>query len=317
MKLILELSGEHPTLPFAEAECIGRIIEKGMQVAVVECDDRDAAGRLAMTHCVISYLGQCPADAGRFKEMLDSLAVTSDLPFACRVKKIQDTTIPESQLDLERCMGAHIKGKVSLKNPQREYRAIFSGTTCYFGEVLYKLDRGSYEYRNPMRRAFFHPGVMMPILARTLVNIAQGKENDLLLDPFCGTGGILLEGLMLNMRTIGTDMDIAMLKGCLSNLPQTEVLKVDSTKLPITDCSVDTIATDLPYGQSVCIKAESMNALYNDSLSEMRRVLKKGRRAVVVTHIDIREIAKRHFTIVQYHEQRVHKSLTRRIMVLE
>ncbi|MDD3406713.1 MAG: methyltransferase domain-containing protein, partial [Methanomicrobium sp.] len=134
---------------------------------------------------------------------------------------------------------------------------------------------------------------------------------------FCGTGGILLEGMLLDARVIGTDMDISMLKGCLDNLPGTEVLKVDSTNLPITDCSVDSVVTDLPYGQSVCIKAESMNALYNDSLSEMRRVLRKGKRAVVVTHIDIREIAGKHFDIVQYHEQRVHKSLTRRIMVLE
>ena len=123
--------------------------------------------------------------------------------------------------------------------------------------------------------------------------------------------------MLLNSRIVGADMDIFMLKGCLENLPRAEVLKVDSTKLPITDCSVDSVVTDLPYGQSVCIKAESMNALYNDSLSEMRRVLKKGRRAVVVTHVDIRETAKKHFRIVQFHEQRVHKSLTRRIMVLD
>ena len=185
------------------------------------------------------------------------------------------------------------------------------------GLVFAILNNALFLYLCYHKRPFFYPGSMSPKLARCMVNLSRACEGDLVLDPFCGTGGILLEGLMLNMRTVGTDMDIAMLKGCLSNLPQTEVLKVDSTKLPITDCSVDTIATDLPYGQSVCIKAESMNALYNDSLSEMRRVLKKGRRAVVVTHIDIREIAKRHFTIVQYHEQRVHKSLTRRIMVLE
>jgi len=317
MKLILELSGEHPTLPFSEIECVGKIIKKGMQVAVMECPDADATKRLAMTHCIMNYLGECNADIKSFKGLLESLSIESDVSFAGRVKKTVDTKISESQLELERCIGTYVKGPVSLSNPETEFRAIFSGDTCYFGEVFHRIDRGGFEYRNPMRRAYFHPGVMMPILARTLVNLAMIKEDGILLDPFCGTGGILLEGVLLKNRVIGTDMDLLMLKGCLKNLPRAEVLKVDSTKLPITDCSVDSVVTDLPYGQSVCIKAESMNALYNDSLSEMRRVLKKGKRAVVVTHVDIRETAKENFDIVQFHEQRVHKSLTRRIMVLE
>jgi tRNA (guanine10-N2)-dimethyltransferase len=60
-----------------------------------------------------------------------------------------------------------------------------------------------------------------------------------------------------------------------------------------------------------------MDNLYADSLDEIRRVLKTGRRAVVVTHKDISAIAGRHLRIVQQHDQRVHKSLTRRILVLE
>jgi len=317
MKLILELSGEHPTLPYSEAECTGNILKKGLQIAVMDCPDPNKTQRLAMTLCIMKYLGECDADYDSFTAMLEDLSIESDVSFAGRVKKMSDTNIKQSQLDLERCIGSHIKGPVSLSNPEREFRAVFSGETCYFGEVLYRIDRGGFEYRNPTRRAFFHPGAMMPVMARTLINLAQVMPGETVLDPFCGTGGILLEGMLLDARVIGTDMDISMLKGCLDNLPGTEVLKVDSTNLPITDCSVDSVVTDLPYGQSVCIKAESMNALYNDSLSEMRRVLRKGKRAVVVTHIDIREIAGKHFDIVQYHEQRVHKSLTRRIMVLE
>jgi len=81
--------------------------------------------------------------------------------------------------------------------------------------------------------------------------------------------------------------------------------------------SVDAVVTDLPYGQSVCIKADSMTGLYEDSLREIRRVLKPKKRAVVVTHLDIARIAEKEFKIVQFHSQRVHKSLTRRIMVLE
>jgi tRNA (guanine10-N2)-dimethyltransferase len=59
-----------------------------------------------------------------------------------------------------------------------------------------------------------------------------------------------------------------------------------------------------------------MDTLYGDALDEIRRVLKTEKRAVVVTHRDISPIAAEYFTVVQRHEQRVHKSLTRRILVL-
>jgi tRNA (guanine10-N2)-dimethyltransferase len=77
------------------------------------------------------------------------------------------------------------------------------------------------------------------------------------------------------------------------------------------------VVTDFPYGQSVCIKkTDTMANLYADALDEFRRVLKVGHRAVIVTHKDISEIVEQHMTILQRHEQRVHKSLTRRVLVL-
>lgn len=317
MKLIFELSGEHPEIPFCEIECTGNLTDKRPQVAVAECPVPEDAGRLAMTHVVMEYLGECTADRESFESLLEDLDIESERPFAGRIKKVTGTVIEDSRLDLERCIGSHIRGQVSLDNPEEEFRAVFSGDRCYFGRVILRIDRGGFAYRNPMRREFFHPGVMMPVMARTLVNLALAEKGDVLLDPFCGTGGILLEGSILGCRVIGSDMDRFMLTGCRKNLPKAEILCADATRLPFPDGSVDAVATDLPYGQSVCIMADSMNSLYEDSLAEIRRVLRPGRRAVVVTHVDIRETANRHFDIIQYHEQRVHKSLTRRIMVME
>lgn len=317
MKLIFELSGEHPEIPFYELECIGKVLERSDQVAVAECPVPAEAERLAMTHVVMEYLGDCGAERSSFEKLLENLDITTERTFAGRVKKISGTTIKDSQLDLERCIGSHIKGPVSLDSPGEEYRAVFSGDRCFFGRVMFRIDRGGFAYRNPMRRAFFHPGVMMPVMARTLVNLSLVKKGEILLDPFCGTGGILLEGQLLGCRVIGSDMDRFMLGGCRENLAGAEVMCADATQLPLPDGAVDAVATDLPYGQSVCIRAESMNKLYNGSLAEIRRVLKPEGRAVVVTHVDIRETAKSHFDVVQYHEQRVHKSLTRRIMVME
>jgi len=119
------------------------------------------------------------------------------------------------------------------------------------------------------------------------------------------------------MRAMGCDFDPLMIQGSKVNLPSASLLMADATHLPFPDHSIDSIVTDFPYGHSVCIKkTDSMDQLYAASLEEIRRVLKKGRRAVVVTHRDISEIAVQSMTILGKHDQRVHKSLTRRVLVL-
>jgi tRNA (guanine10-N2)-dimethyltransferase len=320
MKLIFELSGENPTLPFAELGCIGSILDQRLQVAVAECPDPKTTCRLAMTHRVLEYLGECEPDLAAFEILLRDLSLETRQTFAGRVKKVHENCNdhnPSSQKEFERMIGTMISGPVCLKTPDVEYRAILSEDRCYFGKVLFTFDRGSYDVRNPGKRNFFHPGVMMPRMARTLVNIARVKQGEKILDPFCGTGGILIEADMVGAHAIGSDFDPLMVSGSRQNIPGADLMLADATHLPFRDHCVDAVATDFPYGQSVCIKkADTMDMLYGDALNEIQRVLKKGKRAVVVTHCDISSIAAEFFTVLERHDQRVHKSLTRRILVL-
>jgi tRNA (guanine10-N2)-dimethyltransferase len=210
-----------------------------------------------------------------------------------------------------------ISGPVSLKNPEIEYRAILSEDRCYFGRVIFRVDRGRFDARNPGRRDFFHPGVMMPRMARTLINLTCVQPGDVILDPFCGTGGILIEAEMLGLLAAGSDFDPVMTSGSRQNITNSDLLLADAASLPFSNHSIDTVVTDFPYGQSVCIKkTDTMDNLYDGALAEICRVLKAGHRAVVVTHRDISCIAGQRMTILQQHEQRVHKSLTRHILVL-
>ncbi len=320
MKLLFELSGENPTLPFAELACVGTILEERLQVAVVNCPHPENAQRLAMTQVVLEYLGECEPGIPAFKNLLKELAITTSCTFAGRAKKVHggcNEHNPSSQQEFERVIGDMISGPVSLNNPVTEYRAILSEDKCYFGKVLFSINRSGYDARNPGKRDFFHPGVMMPRMARTLANIAGVQNGDRVLDPFCGTGGILIEAELLGATSIGSDFDPVMVKGSQQNVMQSSLMLADATCLPFHDHSIDSIVTDLPYGQSVCIKkADTMDNLYADALDEIGRVLKRGRRAVVVTHRDISGIARQHMTVLQQHEQRVHKSLTRRVLVL-
>jgi tRNA (guanine10-N2)-dimethyltransferase len=320
MKLIFELSGENPTLPFAELTCVGTVLDQRLQVAIVESPDPAASRRLAMTHGVLEYLGECEPDLAAFKGLLRDLALETRETFAGRAKKVHGGSNehnPCSQKEFEHMIGTMITGPVNLNNPDVEYRAILSEDKCYFGKVLFAFNRASYDARNPGKRDFFHPGVMMPRMARTLVNIAGIRQGGILLDPFCGTGGILIEAELLGARATGSDFDPQMVSGSRQNTPESDLMLADATHLPFCDHTVDAVVTDFPYGQSVCIKkSDTMDRLYGDALEEIHRVLKPKKRAVVVTHRDISPIAADYFTILQRHDQRVHKSLTRRVLVL-
>jgi tRNA (guanine10-N2)-dimethyltransferase len=320
MRLLFELSGENPTLPFAELACVGKVLDRRLQVAVVEVPDPEDIHRLAMTQVVAEYLGECEPTLPAFQKLLKDLAIETRQSFAGRAKKVHGgchERNPCSQREFERLIGTMISGPVSLDNPETEYRAILSEDRCYFGKVLFYVNRGAYNLRNPGKRDFFHPGVMMPRMARTLINLTCAQWGDFLLDPFCGTGGILIEAEMLGMRTLGSDFDPMMICGSRQNVTSSDLMLADATHLPFGKQSLDAVVTDFPYGQSVCIKkTDTMDNLYADTLDEIHRVLKTGHRAVVVTHRDISAIASHHMTVLQHHEQRVHKSLTRRVLVL-
>lgn len=317
MRLIVELSGEHPDLPFAELEVVGTVIDRRPQVAVTECASPLATRRLSLAHAVLAYLGESAADTESCTAMVRDLGITAEGPFAVRVKKVagasMDTTVPE----LERRIGSIIRGRVSLSDPACEYRAVLSGDRCYFGKVLLQVDRSSYDQRRPGSRAFFHPGVMMPRLARALVNISLVRPGERLLDPFSGTGGILLEASLVGARATGSDIDPCMVSGSRENVPGADLVQADTGSLPFRDASIDAVVTDLPYGQSSSIVAGSLDVLYSSALSEIRRVLLPGKRAVVVTHRDISGEAAKVLSVKACYPQRVHKSLTRRILVLE
>lgn len=57
----------------------------------------------------------------------------------------------------------------------------------------------------PKRDAFV--GMLPPKLAQTIINLATGqKTNGVVLDPFCGTGVILQEALLMGYDVYGTDL---------------------------------------------------------------------------------------------------------------
>lgn len=61
-------------------------------------------------------------------------------------------------------------------------------------------------------------GMLPPKLARLMVNLASGQNSSLILDPFCGTGVVLQESLLLGHRVYGSDLSDKMIDHSRTNL---------------------------------------------------------------------------------------------------
>jgi len=326
--LAFELSGEHATLPSAEVTaCLEALgirfrVELGLpRCLLVDADFSERIGqRLAMTRSIIDVLGVSDASEPEIAEMVRGVELSADrrLSFRVRVKNIGT---PLSSAKLERRIGELVYDmgySASLDNPDFELRAVLTGDKCVFGRTLSLIDSSVFERRRPQYKPFFYPGVLMPKVARVLVNLARAV--DMVFDPFCGTGGILVEAGLMGIHALGSDVQRKVLLGAKLNLvhygaPFT-LMYQDARSLGLADDSVSAIACDIPYGHSAIILAGSRKELLEDSLAEMHRVLRLGKRAVVVADRCIKdEMAAAGFESEQVHRQRVHRSLTRVIHV--
>lgn len=334
MLLAFELSGEHSTLPKSEIlACLDALnADFKIRLSLDGClviDLKNNAGiikvlseRLSMTHHIIKVLGIGGSNEEDVLELVNSSLADFEGAYSIRVRRVKGYSRINTGLMEKRLGGIFYRrgARADLEKPDMRFRMLLTEDRSVFGYIVSSIDRSAFEARKPHYKPFFYPGVLMPRVARALVNIAKPMEY--LFDPFAGTGGILVEGGLIGVKVIGSDVQRKLLLGAKINLDYYNVdyrlMFQDACHLAVRDESVDAVVTDPPYGRSAAIKAESINHLLADSLKEIFRVLKKGKRAVFVSERPVEDMAKEAgFDVVETHLQRVHKSLTRRISVLE
>jgi tRNA (guanine10-N2)-dimethyltransferase len=69
--------------------------------------------------------------------------------------------------------------------------------------------------------------MLPPKLAQIIINLANPPAGGAILDPFCGTGVILQEALLMGFKVIGTDIDTRMVDFSQSNIDWLEQQKAD------------------------------------------------------------------------------------------
>jgi tRNA (guanine6-N2)-methyltransferase len=132
------------------------------------------------------------------------------------------------------------------------------------------------------------PASLRPSVAAAMVRLTDPRDDDVFLDPMCGTGTLVIErGLARRHRLlIGGDLDAGALAAARENVGPShrprELLQWDARRLPLSDGSVDCVASNLPFGKQLG-QTHELPALYRGLAAELERTLRASGTAVLLT----------------------------------
>ena len=167
-------------------------------------------------------------------------------------------------------------------------------------------------------RPFFSPIGIHPRIARSMVNLSNCSEGETMIDPFCGTGGMLIEARDMEINAIGIDIIEKMVDYSIGNLDhyglKAEVIKGDVETS--SNYQFKAIVTDPPYGLSTTTRGEGVSELMIRSMNIFSKIMTKGERIVMA--LSNPELVKdSNYDEIYRFQWYIHKSLTRNILVLE
>ena len=218
-----------------------------------------------------------------------------------------------------------VEGKVSLDSPDREVSAYVGehGAKTYFAITMPRSMRQGWATRRPRSRAFFHPSAIFPKLSRALVNLSGVQPGEAFLDPFSGTGSLLIEASIIGAEPVGIDLARKMVRGARRNSikyqqPWLGLVRADSRCLPIRE--VGAVATDIPYGRASSAGGLQSSEILGSLVKGAPRVLHRGRKLVVMhpKSLEVEKISREAggLRVEQELEIYIHRTLTRTITVM-
>lgn len=200
--------------------------------------------------------------------------------------------------------------KVRLKGATSEFFVFFIGKKIVCGKKVY-TQKESFKERRPDRRPGFFPISLKPKLARAIVNLS-GVKKGTIWDPFCGTGGILLEASLIGLDVVGSDVDPAMIRATKVNFEAYHCrgsFFIGDARTAKVDCTA--VVTDPPYGRRASTKKVDKEQLYNDFLVHVYPFIQT---VVLMAPQDLRIVSP--YTTKSCVLDYVHNTLTRKIMIL-
>jgi tRNA (guanine10-N2)-dimethyltransferase len=337
MKFVLLISGENEALAFSEIKSVAAIfdpaakIRKARQLIILssnsikERETMEMQARLAFTRSTGLLLFSCSRKLLNKKiETFDWASVYSS-SFSVRIKGISGK---ESRIALlERRIGGKIfdilqakgiKPRVRLEFPKTEIEFFFLGNTAFCAKII-AVQKEDFEARAPRYRPGFSPVSMAPKLCRCMVNLSGAAGGETVFDPFCGTGGILIEAGLMGLKIEGSDIDSEMVEKCRKNLKffklPAKISITNACKIPVRK---DYVVCDLPYGVSSYL-SEKKKFLYPKFARALSSFLRKRAVLCIKKGPDEQLIRKnlKGLFIRESFNYYIHKSMTKKIIVIE
>ncbi|MFB6190188.1 MAG: methyltransferase domain-containing protein [Candidatus Nanohaloarchaea archaeon] len=253
----LELA-EHELSGFLESQRKGRKVERTERLALAPEVMEGQLKRLALAHEVSEVI-----ERGEIGEAPDYRPQGS---FEVRAKEAAEKD--HDTAGLQEKYGSMLEtrdNEVDLDSPDERLRMYLLDDEYVLARLVTDIDRGLYDKRRNQERPFSSPVSLDPVLARVLVNLSGAEPGSHLLDPFCGTGGILVEAGLCGIGVHGMDAQERMVEGTRENLEEYGIISHDIRQGEIKDVEMeferdfDAIVTDLPYGGASKVKGEPVD----------------------------------------------------------
>ena len=247
--------------------------------------------------------------------------------FCIRILSLSKREKRDRIVDLIARIGSIIKSttnaRVSLDNPDVRFLVIIESGTCTICISRVSELRVLLRERMPGKKAFFHPTIMNSFLARVMCNLGGVMPEKVVIDPFCGCGGILSEVSLIGAKAIGMDLNWTLLKGAGINLSEVSdysscLMQGDAHSIPIGVC--DCIITDPPYGRASSTRGSISTMLVDSLLCQTSELLRNGGRMCICSASDMKipHLLDQHgFQPEHILRMRVHSGLVREIITLK
>jgi tRNA G10 N-methylase Trm11 len=165
--------------------------------------------------------------------------------YALNIKKILkargDSVRVMQHKDSQLSAATVLNNKLAKEQNNYELCIFFDRTSCVIARTEQIQDIDEYARRDqgrPARDA--RVGMLPPKLAQIIINLSQNSklktQDSTILDPFCGTGVVLQEALLIGHKVIGTDLEPRMIEYSAQNL---EWLGHSAENLCVKDASKD------------------------------------------------------------------------------
>nr|WP_240148969.1 THUMP domain-containing protein [Halorubellus sp. JP-L1] len=348
----MELGGEDDAFARREAATATTGVERlGVGLATADAVVPERVRGLAYTRRAIECVGTTDASVASARALLDAASLGDrEGSVAVRARDVRGGT-GVSTSDAERELGNVLVDRgfsVDLDDPDHVLHVAFAPDTdpeaddapadpqrgdagvCAVGWLVASSVR-DFGDRKPTDRPFFQPGSMDPLLARAIANLAGARPGATILDPMCGTGGVLVEAGLVGADVVGVDAQAKMAAGARENLaafldsgaePSSvadpgdwATMRGDATRLALRDDAATGVVFDAPYGRQSKIETHGLDDLVAGALAESQRV---ADRCVLVADRDWRDAARdAGWTVDSAFRRRVHASLDRFVLVLD